>query len=395
MRLLFLTPIIFIFSPTIAQVRDRTQLLEDISQIRSEFEVSRKQRELDLKSNPAYSYSRRSRPGSFKKRTNPAQCSPVNGISEKMGEVHNQDGLGWCYAFVAADMISFHAGKKYSPFDLGLQYYTVGDHVRDHHLEAIKKDESATDLEGGNIAAAINVGVRGGLCPASETPHLDTVFSKVAELAESEGVTLDKEFQKKMANHGLKEIMKRVERTLDNNPSSLFALPKRSCEVLKAARLIRPDLTEAELNAALTTADNKLEAFHFLVSQSCEREKPPLEPDWKFTLWGVDKNVKEGEKGYVLMGQLDKILDRKEPVVINYNAAHFMVGEQAHALHSSIIVGREFRNGECKYLVRNSWGPGCGAYGSPYNKPENCRRGHFWMSEEDFHKTVFEIGFAE
>jgi hypothetical protein len=68
--------------------------------------------------------------------------------------------------------------------------------------------------------------------------------------------------------------------------------------------------------------------------------------------------------------------------------------------HASVIVGRAMRNGKCHFLVRNSWGSGCGSYperprtsrgcqsGFPCD-PGACENGEVWIEARSLLENVF------
>ncbi len=47
-------------------------------------------------------------------------CGDVN-LSSKMGPIRDQDTMGWCYAFAAADLLSFKLGQRISAASLAIQ----------------------------------------------------------------------------------------------------------------------------------------------------------------------------------------------------------------------------------------------------------------------------------
>ena len=48
-------------------------------------------------------------------------CQPTD-LRDKLGPVRNQDTMGWCYAFAAADLLTADTGKTISAFDIALNY---------------------------------------------------------------------------------------------------------------------------------------------------------------------------------------------------------------------------------------------------------------------------------
>jgi hypothetical protein len=53
---------------------------------------------------------------------NQSSCEPQDLRNDKLGLVHNQERLGWCYAFTGADLLSYKLGEKISAADMATAY---------------------------------------------------------------------------------------------------------------------------------------------------------------------------------------------------------------------------------------------------------------------------------
>lgn len=99
---------------------------------------------------------------------------------------------------------------------------------------------------------------------------------------------------------------------------------------------------------------------------------------------------------------IDQLLDQNQIAGINYYPS-FMVkdDDDKHARHGSSIVGREFRDGQCWYMVRNSWGPSCDGYVTKIApkdpKPDiDCKNGgEIWIREDQLLPNVYGITYIE
>jgi hypothetical protein len=79
-------------------------------------------------------------------------------------------------------------------------------------------------------------------------------------------------------------------------------------------------------------------------------------------------------------------LNRGIPLGIHYNVNRILKnGSQLVAKHASSIVGRRKRGGRCEYLIRNSWGPGCGGYKYP------CEAGNVWVPESELDMVISTV----
>jgi hypothetical protein len=167
-----------------------------------------------------------------------------------------------------------------------------------------------------------------------------------------------------------------------------------TCDAVIAAQRLVPALNTWQIIAILSSASTREEAVHWLIKEGCQRQALALPADWRFRLY-LPRQVRPN--GGYFFKKLDSLLDGRVPVALAFNAKRFLVGD-AHnpkvkdVPHAAMIVGREFRDGACKYLVRNSFGPGCEQYAKPYSDEKNCENGSFWITEKDFNETVKYIG---
>lgn len=81
--------------------------------------------------------------------------NPIN-LSNLLPPTRDQDSIGWCYAFVAADLVSAKLKKNISPFDIGLGYESEA--FQNSYSKPIKTGD------GGFISLAISSGYQAGFC---------------------------------------------------------------------------------------------------------------------------------------------------------------------------------------------------------------------------------------
>ena len=93
------------------------------------------------------------------------------------------------------------------------------------------------------------------------------------------------------------------------------------------------------------------------------------------------------QSGKALLDTLDEQLNRGNILEMSYFAS--VLSNQysySDGRHSSVIVGRRFndKTGTCQFLIRNSWGTGCGYYDDSYE----CDQGNVWIPED----KIAEVG---
>lgn len=326
------------------------------------------------------------RKGRFAPRVQAASCATVD-FREKLGEPRNQDGLNWCFGSVAADALSAEIGLRVSDFDLSLRTFASFG-------KPLGKNESITKLATASINKAVTVARRDGICTEESLPSNDRVLGYLAAEMERNRNPLSPVEMEEWAATTLGKAIRSLEDVRGWSLNRLGAAEATTCDVYKYANSMFPKLDETQVFEGISSAQSNEALFQWLVSLSCRRQPVVLPKGTRLKQLLPPDNALPGAKGFHLLTSMDKRLDKQKPVIVGLNANRF-VRDEGSAQHAAIIVGREFRDGKCKYLVRNSAGPGCGQYKDPYGNRYNCSRGHFWITEEDFHQTADFLEFFE
>lgn len=66
-----------------------------------------------------------------------------------------------------------------------------------------------------------------------------------------------------------------------------------------------------------------------------------------------------------------------------------MTGKESCDIHWVLIIGQTEMNGQCRLLVRNSWGTDDTGYSTDWLPREN---GNLWIDEETLTANTFEYG---
>jgi hypothetical protein len=322
------------------------------------------------------------------------ECGTLS-VQEKMGPVRTQGDLGWCFATVASDILSVETGKRLSHLDLGLQYFRnrPADRQKDRNGEALGDDPSITKFWAGNIEQALQIGVRGGLCTENEIASNDSMISVLRSPsypARPENIN---------ERYLTSQVIRAIELSVGRNIDTMAANAEDTCESVMAAQLLVPKLSAWQIIASLSSSRTQEEAFHWLMQQGCKRQPVRLPADWRYMTY-VPSRKAGSSPAAELLPKVDAFLKKGKPVALAFDVKRFHAGAAANpkiqkAPHGAILVKREFRDGQCKYLVRDSQGPTCAAFAPPYNSPANCQRGHYWISEKDFEQAVIGVGGVE
>lgn len=270
-------------------------------------------------------------------------CTAIN-VSQELGPVRNQDSIGWCYAFAAADVLSYKLKKKISAADIAVNYNnnlftTPAKYV----------GYKAGSFEGGFPSGALEGALEKGLCLEKDLPSEDNIHGEFQDLI---------------------TVIDRVGRDEITSSSA------PNCErVYQYSKHVFPNVNTKDLENILRTS-TRANFIDRMADHTCkERIKSDLKVSspWNFT---------EGSLG----DEIDEQLKNKNPVILSYDATGLTDRRDysEKGMHASVLVGRRFneQTGQCEYLLRNSWGRSCGFYDRSYQ----CKEGNLWIPKADIVK---------
>lgn len=267
----------------------------------------------------------------------------------------HQDTTGWCYAFVAADLVSFETSQNISASDIARQYLNRADPARLLTLEQIRQSPLAQNapLGGGYTDIAINLTREAGFCLEDDFPSEDYSSS----------------------------IHTGIQLELDETGKPIF---EQSC--IDRAR-IEPLYTQIEIAELLEMVTNNefINILNNLAISEC-RQRIQLEPTNQFT-----KIVREKYFPYnappnnTLFNTIDNVIGSGRPVGVSLdpsaltgNPRQSLLSSPVLANHQILIAGRRFNNEtqQCEYLIRDSQGS-CETRGN-----YECENNHAWYPRE-------------
>ena len=274
--------------------------------------------------------------------------------------VRDQDTIGWCYAYLAADLLSFKLGKRISAVSL---FSSASN--------AEIKNDLDDDNSGGNIDSSIKNYLKknNGLCLEEDLPSSDFKFC------------LDKNYQ---------SFLKRFLKVAESGQFDL-EMSRGQCFSNQVASAF-PGMNQSSISRYIAhSKTDKL--IEYIYDQMCSRVSFPgikIEPKIETVkAHGPDK----------LLSMINQKIAKNDIVGIAYDYSKINP-KRPNTLHGSIIVGRGTnpKTGKCEYLVRNSWGNTCEMEGLPeVTCHKNCtgnscrQSGHFWISESLLKQSLVEV----
>jgi hypothetical protein len=320
---------------------------------------------------------------------------------EELPPVRNQDSVGWCYAFAAADMLSHKVGEPVSAVDLAINYHT-GEMLRDAAAEMfsgpiqnifdrIGQVDNTSLREGGFIGDSLALTkYAGGYCP------------------ESVVASTNQENERAMTE--VLDYLNEVSDWRKNDSEIFFELqPQLGTELCKhfgeQVRSTFPLATMEDVEAVFRNP-RTTDFFAKFVRQQCGKHRKKFDYSLKISGKGGEEMreglIKEKRSSGDNSDVINAALDADSIAGIYYDARFLVEGanakggntsqtenrkkpgdeefQAAASRHASTIVGRRWNkdSNSCEYLIRNSWGTDCGRY----NPKLDCEGGNLWVPKQ-------------
>lgn len=290
-------------------------------------------------------------------------------LREHFSKPRNQDSIGWCYAFAAADLLTAHYGFPVSSLHTSIIYNRT--YFSDPKLKKIAFDQRKTGhpayeevFEGGNIVETIPYITRNKwVCTEKGLPF-----------------DIEKPQQINQMIRNLEALKKRV--------ASMKSSNAQVCAEFQS--LISPftmQSLDAEKIASELIVQNMNVTLDNFATKAC---KEKLSPTKETRAEVLNKYDKKGRTRKKLMPQMNKLLTKGTMMVFNYDVETIAGFPGKHA---SVIMGRRWKNNRCEYNVRNSWGEMC----SPYKPGIECNKkeGSYWLSDAEIYRALTSINYIK
>jgi len=310
------------------------------------------------------------------------ECSEVD-LRAQLPPVRNQDSLGWCYAFAAADLASFKLHTAVSAADIAMNYNygwlsQYASTVKSVLTTGALPGE--TGREGGFAGGAFSAVSKRGFCKESDLPSID--FK-------------DSEFKSSIEN------LENAKKSIDVSTAGPLGIPVEYLRSRQLQKMCNENYSEikrlfpgADLSDLYNVLDRSIYtnlAAH-LAEKSCGQRIHSPEP---LQIQGAKRFI-SGQAA--LTHVVSEQLDRGNIVAISYNANVLESpaagqGNLDISNHVSVIVGRRWSKKlrECELLLRNSWGQGC--YG--YSRAYTCDRGNIYIPADVLMGATGSVDFVK
>jgi len=249
--------------------------------------------------------------------------------SIRLPPTHNQGGLGWCYAYVAADLLSLEIGKTVAPLSIGLGYFQKNNYESFVASDLAAK-EKILNLGGGHIVDAISIAQMEGICPARQDVEIGDLFDRVFSLLDNTKIPTWLENQEKF------------------------------CDAYASASLtLFPNISTSEFERILRKAGVH-EILHEMRKANC-RKKTKLPKNLK-----VENIFYPNRTNVQSVEVIQKALLRNSAAGISVNLNTIVNQSLTPEQHAMIVVGQEWNSSakQCEFIVRNSWGNQCENFNS-------------------------------
>lgn len=300
---------------------------------------------------------------------NKKKCSNIDLRNDVLGSPRNQDSVGWCSSFTAADLLSYKVGFKVSAFDVALAYNEeTKPQYKKNLLDLILFQKGqpykTNEQKGGDAPNNANAAIKNGLCREDRLPSEDVGTSNLYyAIQELEGY-------KESFEGSEEKICPNINESLIKSmfPSTTI---KSFYDILK------------ESSEAYFTDD--------LADKSCGKRVHPKNLTAKSLTAKLNPFVSTSD----LFDKIDEQLNKNNILSVGYDARvlYDIHGEGRSMGHDSVIVGRKFNeeSGECEFLIRNSWGRSCSSYDSRIE----CDEGNIYLPKSELNKRIRDVGYIE
>ena len=295
-------------------------------------------------------------------------CGSTVDLRSKMPPIRNQGDIGWCYAHVSADLLSYRYRQNISAADIALKYNQIFMQQLEYAVKGLFSSftltPAQTKRDGGYLDLALDNSMKNGFC-------------------------LEKDLPSNAVNGNLKTIQEfRALEKLIYEIREKTNVAQDCAEHYEKTQKLFPNLTPSEFETILAN-DGPSKIITDLASVTCKnRQYFKNNPE-------IDSIKSFAHSDAEIFKIITKQLDKNNILGIEYNTA-FLKGqkkpltriEKYFGGHASSIIGKRWSENKktCEFLLRNSYGPSCSYYAEPYKS--SCEAGNIWVDSDSILKAL-------
>lgn len=292
-------------------------------------------------------------------------CQDID-ISEKMPVVRNQGSMGWCSHFSYADLLSYELNQTLSASYLGFILRPSGK------LGSLNSNISTlNDTIGFCTEKALP-----SRLPKRYGPKRLQFIQNPDKIAKTypgnDPLDLLDNWFKELFPESMLQTVHEIHRL--NDPSPILILDRKY--------QINPSYGDQYSDKIVSS----------IAYEVCKEQNGFVRVnDLNFTTY----HFNERYYGKSPIATVDDALKAGKPALIRYEVSAVAEGSN-YGKHASVVVGRRFKNNQCQYLIRNSWGKNSclktkGIQGEDFCSPA----GHFWVNIDTLSDTLTSVEFIE
>lgn len=286
------------------------------------------------------------------------ECGTILLSENALGPIRNQHERPWCVAYAAADLLSYDYGRPVSALDVAL---TAIDGMSAPEVAFRKIFFSTKGVWGGlSIKKPLQKTAEHGPCAEEALPSND--------YQPHVSVYLEAKTRP--------ELLRQLDTTLGyrRRNATLLGMGLRTDED-SVVYTDLPYLPYDSIQKILQTTEPGLPMALEIRDKACEGHRLTSKKISVVSRTSVFNYPSQ------LLREMNRELEKQNLVAVGFYEG-LLVEPTAVKLgegHEVSVVGRQWRNGQCKFLIRNSWGEYSCPRGSGLTECDSQRPGHFWV----------------
>lgn len=295
------------------------------------------------------------------------KCTKAEVDTSNMPKNRDQANLGWCHAYVLADLMSFYTKKQVSAYGIAANVYKVTtDHMKTY--EGLITEMGKNPGEDYRYISKTD----GRLCLESNFTPTNNDWGHLSQaLWRVDYERFQKEDRECLASYF--EVTKGLDEDV------LKVVDKLSGSAFVSA------VISAKCKESIPLPQGKVMKYGLNMEYKCDSKD--LDPS--FHCWATPTGSDD-----LPVEKLDQRLSLGEPVGISYDERLLLSRPgylNTQRDHVSTIIGRRFNEEtqQCEYQLRNSWGADCTKYAVKYQK--GCNNGTLWIPRVDLLMSAEQI----